>query len=325
MNIIADIDPEFILQVAYYVRNQMYIKSESNFILAFSALHPKTKPYCSTYMCPTMLIPGDLIEVCQFVQLISNQLKSNNQLDGSTNIRKQLFFPKYCKSRFKRNLPNSIFINLKYQQILNPDIKNKIRENRLLRLKQIREVLKYQRKDVQEQFNKRAIQRTNQRRKNMRNHKHDYKIQENLTVFDINFLHLKDIIKFSHVNEPRSLVMSILGAQYPKAQEEFEKVLRPKIRADNIVVLSDLMVTRGFSKGGQRIQEVFQKYLKTVNSDAKLFFMDISAYGQQISFGDDLKTKNCFLINGMSENVLKYIYYAGKIYQLEDVVALVRS
>lgn len=42
----------------------MYIRSVSNFILAFATIHPKTKPFCSIYMCPTILIPGDLIEVC---------------------------------------------------------------------------------------------------------------------------------------------------------------------------------------------------------------------------------------------------------------------
>ena len=41
--------------------------------------------------------------------------------------------------------------------------------------------------------------------------------------------------------------------------------------------------------------------------------MDISGYGKQTTFGEDLKSKNCFLINGMSDNVLKYISEAGKI------------
>jgi hypothetical protein len=42
----------------------MYIRSVSNFILAFASIHKKTKPFCSTYMGSTILIPGDLIEVC---------------------------------------------------------------------------------------------------------------------------------------------------------------------------------------------------------------------------------------------------------------------
>ncbi|CAD8125267.1 unnamed protein product [Paramecium sonneborni] len=98
-------------------------------------------------------------------------------------------------------------------------------------------------------------------------------------------------------------------------------LLKPKIRADNIVILSDMMVTRGFSENGLDMKNVFQDYLKGVNSEAKFFFMDISGYGKQVSFGDDLKSKSCFLINGMSDNVLKYISYAGKINQLEDIVA----
>ncbi|CAD8188485.1 unnamed protein product [Paramecium pentaurelia] len=322
MNIIADIDPEFIFQVAYYVRNQMYIRSVSNFILAFSALHPKTKPYCSTYMCPTMLIPGDLIEVCQFVQLISNKLKSNNQLNGSTNIRKQLFFPTILQKQFRKKLTQlniyqlgkqcsdcSRKKNIKiYQQILNPDIKNKKRENRLLNLKQIREVLKYQGKDVQEQFEKRTIQRTNQRRKNMRNHKNDYIIQENLTVFDINFLHLKDIIKFSHVKEPRSLVMSILGAKYPKTQEEFEKEFKGEVKLKfdpekagqrmqiPIPITWDRELSKGLNSKRQNLEDLIQKnqipYLALLRSLRNILKQGLSAEAHQ-KVVQKLSNKQC--------------------------------
>ncbi|CAD8112302.1 unnamed protein product [Paramecium primaurelia] len=599
MNIIADIDPEFILQVAYYVRTQMYIRSVSNFILAFSTLHPKTKPFCSTYMCPTILIPGDLIEVCQFVQIISICIKSNNILDEQIDIRKKIYFPKILQKQIRKKLTQFNIYQLgkqcsdcnrkknikKYYEILNPDIKNKRREKRLLLLKQIREQSQQYGKDASQQFEIKAIRKTYQIRQNRRNHMknpHFDNIQEQQTVFDTNFLNLKDIIQFSHVKEPRSLVMSILGVKYPKTQEEFQKefkgeeklqfepekagqrmqipipitwdrelskglnskrriwesliqknqipylallrnlrnllksglsheahqkvieklsnqkqvenskifplqfftalneiekfqiykvknqkhkiekkmqieveeekvplnekikslykdaiekamilavnknldtisgvtyvfvdvsgsmqspisggkkygsinscmdcafvlanlirikcesckiylfaapkvtihpysrvnfqqdtllqsiircqqrcsqlcgscemigqtindvLLQQGIKADNIVILSDMMVTRGFQENGITMDQVIKDYLKKVNSEAKFFFMDISGYGQQVSFGDDLKSKNCFLINGMSDNVLKYISYAGKINQLDDIVA----
>ncbi|CAK58727.1 unnamed protein product (macronuclear) [Paramecium tetraurelia] len=601
MNTIANIDPEFILQVAYYVRNQMYIRSISNFILAFSTLHPKTKPFCSTYMCPTMLIPGDLIEVCQFVQVISKY------------IRKQLQFPKILQKQIQKKLTQFNVYQLgkqcsdgsrkknikKYQEILKPDLKDKRREKRLLKLKLIRDQIESQGPDVKTQFEIKAIQKTNRSKKNKGRHMrnpHINQVQEKLNVFDTNFLNLKDIVTFSHVKEPRSLVMSILGVKYPKTLEEFEKefkeekklqfeperagkrmsipipvtwdrelskglnskrqiwedliqknqvpylallrnlrnilksgvsdeahlkvveklsnlkqvenskvfplqfftalneidklkvnkqsiqkevkqqrekkerakeqvkpkkekkevqieeevdvppkviqsykdaiekamkiavdknletisgvtyvfvdvsgsmrspisggkkygsvnqcqdcafvlahlirikcekcefylfaapknnvpytkvtfendtllegiqrcqqksgelcgshemigqtindvLLVPKVRADNVVILSDMMVTQGFSETELSMEKVFKDYLQKVNPEAKFFFMDISGYGQQVSFGDDLKSKNCFLINGMSDNVLKYISYAGKINQLEDVVA----
>jgi hypothetical protein len=38
-----------------------------------------------------------------------------------------------------------------------------------------------------------------------------------------------------------------------------------------------------------------------VNSNAKFFFMDISGYGVQEQYGENLKGKNYFVISGMSE------------------------
>lgn len=46
------------------------------------------------------------------------------------------------------------------------------------------------------------------------------------------------------------------------------------------MILSDMMVTRGFSENGLDMKNVFQDYLKGVNSEAKFFFMDISGYGK---------------------------------------------
>lgn len=63
-------DPEFLLQTAYYVRNKMYIRSTPNFIIAFSILNASTKPFLKKYFNKTVLIPGDLIEVCKYVTLL---------------------------------------------------------------------------------------------------------------------------------------------------------------------------------------------------------------------------------------------------------------
>jgi hypothetical protein len=67
MNELAAIEPEFILLTAYYVRHKMYIRTCTNFILAFTILNQKTQPFVAKYFNKTVLIPGDLIEVCQFV------------------------------------------------------------------------------------------------------------------------------------------------------------------------------------------------------------------------------------------------------------------
>lgn len=56
-------------------------------------------------------------------------------------------------------------------------------------------------------------------------------------------------------------------------------LLLPKKRADNVVILSDMMVTRGFSDSKMGMADVFKEYLTNVNKEAKFFFMDISGYG----------------------------------------------
>ena len=42
MNAVSNIDPEFILQTAFYVRHKMYVRTCPNFVLAYAILNPKT-------------------------------------------------------------------------------------------------------------------------------------------------------------------------------------------------------------------------------------------------------------------------------------------
>jgi len=58
---------------------------------------------------------------------------------------------------------------------------------------------------------------------------------------------------------------------------------------------------------------VIKKYINTINSAIKFFFIDISGYCKQVTFGEELKSKNCFTISGMSDNVLRYISLAENI------------
>ena len=70
MNVIKDNHPEFILQTAYYLRNRLYIRTTSNFILAFAACIKETQPFLKKYFRKSILLPTDLIEVAKYAQLI---------------------------------------------------------------------------------------------------------------------------------------------------------------------------------------------------------------------------------------------------------------
>ena len=60
---VSELDPEFILQVAHYVRRVMCLRSVLNSILAFATVNKNTKKIFDKYFNPTLLIPGDLIEI----------------------------------------------------------------------------------------------------------------------------------------------------------------------------------------------------------------------------------------------------------------------
>lgn len=64
LNKVAETSPEFVLQLALYLRNELYVRTTTNFILAFAAFHPKTRPFLKKYFSKSVILPTDLIEVC---------------------------------------------------------------------------------------------------------------------------------------------------------------------------------------------------------------------------------------------------------------------
>ncbi|CAG9320965.1 unnamed protein product [Blepharisma stoltei] len=68
LNEVATIDPEFICQLAYYTRNELNIRSASNFILAFAATHPEAKKHLKQYFSATIRLPSDLTETVELYQ-----------------------------------------------------------------------------------------------------------------------------------------------------------------------------------------------------------------------------------------------------------------
>lgn len=59
-------NPEFILQLALYTRHQLYIRTTTNFITAFCCMHPKTTKFVKKYLAAIVILPTDLMEICQY-------------------------------------------------------------------------------------------------------------------------------------------------------------------------------------------------------------------------------------------------------------------
>lgn len=66
----AENDPEFICQLAVYIRNELYIRTTSNYIIAFCTVHKSTQPFIEKYFNKAVLLPNDLLEVCEFAQVL---------------------------------------------------------------------------------------------------------------------------------------------------------------------------------------------------------------------------------------------------------------
>jgi telomerase protein component 1 len=111
----------------------MYIRTCTNFILAFTILNQKTQPFVAKYFNKTVLIPGDLIEVCQFVQVI-NLINKGIAIEGIQDLRKKLYFPSLLRHCVASKLPEFTLYQLgkqcsdsnrkktikEYQEYLNP-------------------------------------------------------------------------------------------------------------------------------------------------------------------------------------------------------------
>ncbi|XP_036374733.1 telomerase protein component 1 [Megalops cyprinoides] len=67
-NLVQDVslrDPEFILKVAVYTRQDLNIRITANFLLALAAHLPATRPHLRRYFCAAVQLPSDWLEVAR--------------------------------------------------------------------------------------------------------------------------------------------------------------------------------------------------------------------------------------------------------------------
>ncbi|CAG5896404.1 unnamed protein product, partial [Menidia menidia] len=60
---ISDSDPQFLLKVALYTRQELNIRITANFLLALAANLPLTKPHVRRFFCAAVQLPSDWLEV----------------------------------------------------------------------------------------------------------------------------------------------------------------------------------------------------------------------------------------------------------------------
>uniref|UniRef100_A0A8C2CVQ4 TROVE domain-containing protein n=1 Tax=Cyprinus carpio TaxID=7962 RepID=A0A8C2CVQ4_CYPCA len=69
-------DPEFLLKVAVYTRQELNIRITANFLLALAAHLPGSKPHFRRYFCAAVQLPSDWLEVARIYSMVSCFSKS---------------------------------------------------------------------------------------------------------------------------------------------------------------------------------------------------------------------------------------------------------
>ncbi|XP_067398637.1 telomerase protein component 1 [Emydura macquarii macquarii] len=68
---LAPLEPEFILKVALYARQELNIRSTANFLLALAARLPPCRPHLRRYLCAAVQLPSDWIQVVTLFQSLA--------------------------------------------------------------------------------------------------------------------------------------------------------------------------------------------------------------------------------------------------------------
>ncbi|XP_010888175.2 telomerase protein component 1 [Esox lucius] len=183
-------DPQFLLKVAVYTRQELNIRITANFLLALAAHLPTTKPHVRRYFCSAVQLPSDWLEVVRLYSMcfsrslpiclkkaLGDKFKQFNEYQlAKYNTRKHCCKHNRSKQKSKKPFPNQFE---KWGNMLGCDA------------------------HVLQKF---------------------LKMEEN-TVVDKkqSDFSLKKMIKRLHIKEPAQHVMAILGKRYPSDLKAFSR------------------------------------------------------------------------------------------------------
>nr|XP_042710923.1 telomerase protein component 1 [Chrysemys picta bellii] len=68
---LAHLEPEFILKVALYTRQELNIRATANFLLALAAWLPPCRPHLRRYLCTSLQLPSDWTQVVALFQSLA--------------------------------------------------------------------------------------------------------------------------------------------------------------------------------------------------------------------------------------------------------------
>ncbi|XP_059419370.1 telomerase protein component 1 isoform X2 [Carassius carassius] len=183
-------DPEFLLKVAVYTRQELNIRITANFLLALAAHLPGSKPHFRRYFCAAVQLPSDWLEITRIYSMC---------------------FSKSLPSCLKKALVDKFKQFTEYQLAKYNTRKHRCKHNK--KRKKGKEISAAQWKKwgdlvrVDDTLLKKYLESQNRTAK-------DKKQSE---------FSLKKMIKRLHIKEPAEYVMAILGKKYPSDLKAFTR------------------------------------------------------------------------------------------------------
>ncbi|XP_075068822.1 telomerase protein component 1 [Mixophyes fleayi] len=193
---IADLDAEFVLKVALYTRQELNIRSTANFLLALSALLPACRPHLRRYLCPSVQLPSDWMEVPRFYQSLAGVGDKLVPLPSCLRTALTLKFKEFSEYQLAK-------YNTRRQRGKTQKKKEKkARVSRTVEFGRTLFSLKATLELVQKEFDSSKPDSTK-------------KTKDRFSM--------KSLIQRLHISKPANHVMSLLGCRYPKDLRSFSR------------------------------------------------------------------------------------------------------
>ena len=247
LELVEGIEPEFILQLAVYIRRELGVRTTTNFILAYAACSDHLRQLLPKYLPKATVLPADLIELVQFTQVIHllrkgqtmEQIRQDNEAD-KFEVRRNIFMPnqlkkalipkilafgeyqlgKYCSESSRKAVLDK-YLSARKGKLPRKLVRRQARAAKLKSLEKKETAMEVEKpKPV-------SVYKGKHPRKVIRKHKQPIGPAEKLQALkkkavEFTFLTMKDLVGLLHI-KPTKLTSAIIGAKYPKTKEEFEK------------------------------------------------------------------------------------------------------
>ncbi|KAM3940209.1 telomerase protein component 1 [Leptodactylus fuscus] len=196
---IALFDAEFILKVALYTRQELNIRTTANFLLALSALLPTCQPHLRRYLCSSVQLPSDWMDVPRMYQSLAGKGDKLAPLPSCLRRALTLKFQEFSEYQLAK-------YNTRKQRGKHASQKKKERKtgnSGVLRcgrnLRKLEALFKLLDKQPEPSTSARAGTKAKDK------------------------FSMKSLIQRLHISKPAKHVMSLLGCRYPKDLNSFSR------------------------------------------------------------------------------------------------------